>query len=442
MLPWALEYYDDARECLRDDFGLLRRGLLTSFFAPVVGLPRIFHLDEMEDLGFAWLTGGSRPPSRDRVGAWRRHLGWQEVERFCQRTSPWELIRKDCVITSYDEHTIPRWTQKFRIPKGYVTTRNKYMRCEKLFFTYDVGNRRYLSVRATRGNVNLDALAVDLLQETLTRGRPQYAHGIFDAGAGPSAARVRALWDLVEANRRHLDVTVRACRYPSRLRAWKQLPAEAFATVYEPGRYVGAVEKELRLAETRTVLRGESLEQGIRTIVCRELARGPKKDRWHPLFTTSDNTPEEVLGVFRCRQHHEQSYRVGVHDAGLDAVPCGYDKDSPNPDRPRWHRGVLQMMGWLVALVYNAVGDLALDLEGDFTDCHLQTVRRKFFCRPGTLYETPQALIVQLDWFRGQQALVKVIDDFNREDHRLPWCQNRRVVLSLTPNHKKQRDGP
>jgi hypothetical protein len=32
------------------------------------------------------------------------------------------------------------------------------------------------------------------------------------------------LWDLVESQRR-LDVTLRACRYPHRLRAWKQLPS-------------------------------------------------------------------------------------------------------------------------------------------------------------------------------------------------------------------------
>ena len=60
--------------------------------------------------------------------------------------------------------------------------------------------------------------------------------------------------------------------------------------------------------------------------MCREIAPGPKKDRWHPLFTTSDIAPDEVLGLYRERQHHEQSYRVGVHDAGLDAVPCRYDK--------------------------------------------------------------------------------------------------------------------
>ena len=44
-------------------------------FAPVIGLERIFHLEEMEDVGFAMLTGDDRYcPARQLVGAWRRHL--------------------------------------------------------------------------------------------------------------------------------------------------------------------------------------------------------------------------------------------------------------------------------------------------------------------------------------------------------------------------------
>ena len=33
-----------------------------------------------------------------------------------------------------------------------------------------------------------------------------------------------------------------------------------------------------------------------------------------------------------------------VYDEMLDAVPCGYDKESPDPKRPRFHRGPLQML--------------------------------------------------------------------------------------------------
>ena len=90
-----------------------------------------------------------------------------------------------------------------------------------------------------------------------------------------------------------------------------------------------------------------------------------------------------MLTLFRTRQNHEQSYRVGVYDEFLDAVPCGYDKESPDPKRPRFQRGPLQMIGWLVALVYNGVADFADGLVGDFQGSHVRTLRRLFFNRPG-----------------------------------------------------------
>jgi hypothetical protein len=428
----ALRWLAVARQCCRDDYGSLQRGLLTSAFALIVGLERVWHLEDMTDLGFALLTGGRQCPSRQLVGAWRRHLAWYEVDAFCRRTSPWQLLRGDLALVSYDEHTVPRWTRKFHIKKGYVTTRNKYMRCEKLFYSFDVLRDRYLALRATPGDWGLIDLAVPLVRQTLERGRPDHLHALFDAGAGQADAGVRALWDLVAACP-DLDVTLRACRYPHRVRLWKALPAARFESLEEPGPYVGAPAKEIRLAETTTVLRGEAAEQAVRTIVCREMVPGPKKDRWHPLFTTSLGEPLDVLTAFRARQHHEQGYRVGVYDEFLDAVPCAYDKESPDPKRPRFQRGPLQMIGWLVALVYNAAADFAAALAGDFTGCHVRTLRRKFFNRPGALYETPEALIVHLDRFAGQEALVPVIDKFNEARHRLPWLENRRVVVSLTP---------
>jgi hypothetical protein len=436
----ALDWLATARDCFADDYGTLQRGLLTSVFALVVGLERIFHLDEMNDVGFALLTGGRRCPSRHRIGGWRRHLPWYEVDAFCRRTCPWHWLRGQDSILSFDEHTIPRWTRKFRIGKGYVTTRNKYMRCEKLFYGYDVMCRRFVSVRGTPGHVGLAEVAVPLVQQALACGQPRTLHALFDAGAGKADADVRALWDLAAAHD-NLEITLRACRYPHRLRKWRQLPSGLFASFQEPGVCAGAPAKEIRLAETQTVLKGESPEQAIRTIVCREIRPGPKKDRWHPLYTTTAGFPEDVLGVFRTRQHHEQGYRVEVHDEFLNAVPCGYDKDSPDRKRPRFHRGPLQMIGWLVALVYNAVADFSARLAGDFEGTHVRTLRRRFFNRPGQLYSTPEALLVYLDPFAGQEALVPVIDQFNAAGHRLPWLENRRLVISLTPRGQP-RAGP
>jgi hypothetical protein len=283
-----------------------------------------------------------------------------------------------------------------------------------------------------------------LTRQTLQFGRPDHLHALFDAGAGKSDAGVRALLNLAQEHPERLDVTLRACRYPHRMKLWKALPAEQFASHLEPGRYVGAAEKEIRLAETLTVLKGERAEQAVRTVICREVTPGPKKDRWHPLYTTCEKEALETLEVltdFRKRQRHEQSYRVGKHDAQLDSVPCGYDKESPDPQRPRWQRGGMQMIGWLVALVYNAVGDLAGELAGDYVGSHIGTMRRIVFNRPGTLYQTPEALIVSLDPFSGQEALIPVIDEFNEQAHRLPWFANRQVVVCLTPRTQGRGKG-
>jgi hypothetical protein len=442
-MPSALDWLATAEQCFADDYGSLRQGLLTSVFGLLVGLERVFHLDDMEDPGFARLCGGRRCPSRYTVGGWRRHLPWYEVDAFCRRTCPWHLLHNQDALVSFDEHTIPRWTRKFPIGKSYVTTRNKYMRCEKLFTGYDLASGRFLCVRGTPGNCTLQELAVPLVQQVLRQGRPRNLCALFDAGAGKSDAGVRALWDLAEQHL-NLDVILRACRYPHRLRAWKQLPSGLFVSLQEPGVCQGAPPKEIRLAETQTLLKDEPAEQALRTIICREIRPGPKKDRWHPLYTTSpaeELEAHEVLSIFRARQNHEQGHRVEVHDLFVNAVPCGYDKESPDRQRPRFHRGPLQMIGWLAALVYNAVADLAAALGPDHVGDHVRTLRRQFFNRPGQLYETSEALIVYLDPFRGQDELLPVIDDLNAGNHRLPWLDNRRLVMSLTPR-AKTRAGP
>lgn len=430
-----------AQACFRDEYGSLRRGLLASVFALVVGLQRIFHLDQMEDLGFALLTGGWKCPSRHLVGGWRRHLTWHEVDRFCRRTSPWDWISGQDAVVSFDEHSIPRWTHKFRIPKGFVTTRNKYMRCEKLYYGYDVIRDRYLSVRGTPGCVELRDVALRMTREVLTGGTPHRLHALFDAGAGKSDANVRALLDLAEETP-PLDVTLRACRYPSRVKIWKALPAEEFVAYEEDGACVGAPPKQIRLADTRTTLKDETDEEAVRTIVCREVVLGPKKDRWHPLYTTSQAEPLEVLQTFRMRQHHEQGYRVGVHDESLNAVPCGYDKDSPDRKRPRFHRGPLQMIGWLAGLVYNAIADLADKLPDRYHGTHVSTARRTFFNKPGRLYLTPNTLIVQFNRFAEQDALLPLIDSLNHQSLQIPWLNNRRLVISPTPTGSQPRAGP
>jgi hypothetical protein len=179
--------------------------------------------------------------------------------------------------------------------------------------------------------------------------------------------------------------------------------------------------------------------------VCREVVPGPKKDRWHPLHTSHAAEvfgSQEVREEFRLRQHHEQGHRVQVHDEYLDAATCGYDKQSPNRKRPRFCRGPLQMVGWLTALVYNACADLAEGLGGGWEDAFVRTLRGTFFNRPGNLYCTPTALIVCFEReFSEQDKLLPTIDRLNAEQHRIPWLDNRLLVLSVSPT-TQPRAGP
>ena len=65
-MPSALNWLATAEECFADESGSLRQGLLTSIFSSVIGMKRIFHLDEMEDDGLAWV--GRRTGRRLRAG--------------------------------------------------------------------------------------------------------------------------------------------------------------------------------------------------------------------------------------------------------------------------------------------------------------------------------------------------------------------------------------
>ena len=83
-----------------------------------------------------------------------------------------------------------------------------------------------------------------------------------------------------------------------------------------------------------------------------------------------------------------------------------------------------------------ALPGLAASLDRDYEGCHVSTLRRKFFNRPGRLYLTPEALIVYLDPFAEQDALLPEIDRVNAKRHRIPWLDNRLLVISVAPDDR------
>ena len=207
-------------------------------------------------------------------------------------------------MVSFDEHTIPRWTRKFHIGKGYVTTRNKYMRCEKLFTGYDLVSGRFLSVRGTPGNCNLQELAVPLVQQVLRQGRPRQLARPVRCRRG-QVGRGRA--GVVGPGRATPQLGCHPARLslpapPACLEAIAQRPVRVGQ---EPGVCVGAPTKEVRLAETQTVLKDEARGAGGSH---HRLPGGPTRSQERPLAS------------------------VVHHQCG---IPGGRVDDLPGPAKPR-----------------------------------------------------------------------------------------------------------
>jgi hypothetical protein len=404
------------------------RLVLSLFFKAVLGIARIFHFDSLTDTGLALLTGGTRLLSRRKLGGLVRAVSTRAVTTFVRLTQP---AVKACeqLWLSIDEHTVARFTRKFLIPKGFHTIRNKKMRAEKLFFSFETLQRTLLDLVVTPGNGRLARVASKLLSALRSRCRAR-VRVVLDAGAAHSHRELLELADKLQ----NQVLLVRTPRRSAYLNRWKALPEHLFSSYEEPGRYKAAPPKRIHVAETTTPLRADkhSPVRHVRTLVAREEKRRGK-DRWHALFVFRDNaTPAlTLIQEFRARQHHEQTYRILLHDAFIDTVPSGYFKHSPNPDRPGFRKGAITLYAWLAGLALNALRSFSSALPPQFHLAHPRTLRRWWLHFPADLYLSDKVLFVILrpHWHRSwwQQH----IEHLNAKKIRVPWLGDRLVLYSL-----------
>jgi hypothetical protein len=408
------------------------RLVLSLFFKAIVGVQRIFHFDSLTDVGFAWLTGGRSILSRNTLGGLVRAASTRGVNKFLRVTKPLLTTGRNIAV-SIDEHTVARFTRKFLIPKGFHTIRNKKMRAEKLFFSFDTGFRTLLDLVATPGSGRLARVASQMLMamRRCIRGKATL-RVVLDAGA---AQNHRELLQLVDENDGHV-LLVRAPRRKAYLDKWKAIPLERFARLEEEGRYKGAPAKRIGIVETVTRIRASkhSPFRDVRTLVVREEKRRGA-DRWHALFVFGDDKSEAFALVqeFRARQHHEQTYRVMLHDAFVDSAPSGYNKKSKNPDRPGFRKNAISLYAWLVGLAVNTLTSLTGELPKRLRLAHPRTLRRWLLNMRADLYLGKGTLIIVMRprWFRGWWA--KKVERLNKKNIRVPWMENRLCIYSLGP---------
>jgi hypothetical protein len=313
------------------------------------------------------------------------------------------------------------------------------MKCEKLYYLYDVAKERFLYLLPTLGRVGLHQVTRSIARMFRRETRMKEARLILDAGASLKDSELRRM--LCESK---FTMLVRAPRRPHLLKRWKAIPPDQFTQHREPGEWVGAPENSVFVAETRTPLKDDGPgDVPLRTIVIKETrsAQGrPGRERWHIIYTNDEAAPGyELVTEFRTRQHHEQAYRIMVHDEALDAVTSGYNRRARNPKRPGFNHGPIQIVAWIKALAFNAFMAFTERLPAALRHCHPRTLRRLFLTRPGRLWLTPKDLIVQPDFFPEQEHIETVVREINAKKLRIPWLKDRRLVISLSPDPRRRR---
>jgi hypothetical protein len=141
-----------------------------------------------------------------------------------------------------------------------------------------------------------------------------------------------------------------------------------------------------------------------------------------------------LVQQYQQRQHHEQRYRILLHDALVDAAPAGYDKCSPDPSKPRFRPAALSLYAWTVALATDAMERLSSRLGKLWTHCHPRTLHRYLLCLPGELYLLcPDRLLVVIRAQRLRPLWQKLLHRLNGDPVRIPRLQNRKLLLCLDP---------
>lgn len=430
-MPWAVRLGRAAQTCfakLGADLGV--RVVLSLFFKAVVGVPRIFHFETLQDPGFAILSGGPTVLTRHALGSLVRRVAIIGVKRFMKLTSP-PITRAGSHTISIDEHVVPRFTRKFSIRKGYHTIRNKHMKVEKLFFAFHTSARWLLSLVATTGNVGLADVTLRMLKSLRRRTRGAQLRIILDAGAAHDHQQLFAL-----ADHPGQVTIVRVPRRRAYRAQWLQIPKQSWRAVSEEGPYKAAPPKVVHVADTVMKLRvTRSVAREVRTIVVRETARRGK-ERWHALWVFGDDCTDrwDIISEFRSRQHHEQTYRVMLHDAHVDTTASGYNKKSPNPARPGFKQNAITLYAWTVALATHALADLTELLPRTFLRAHPRTLRRWFLHTPAALFLGQGTLIVALQPRAMLETWKRLVERINRSRLRIPWLDNRRLILSIERN--------
>ena len=421
--------------------------LLTAIFAVIFGVRRAFHLDDVRDVGFALVTGRSRPLTHGTFQHLLHLIPREKAEAFYAATARLEVqaLGEGTRRISLDGHNLPRYTRVVDLVKGKIGNTGRILKAEELVLAYDLDAHLWLAVRVYQGTKKLSKGVVEIVQEVLKhRGDLGGLLRIFMDKGGYGGHIFRTLAD--EARVRFYTPAV---RYPANVEQWEKLQDTDFDAKpfsFDKDADLPADQRPVyRLADTEmeiNVREGQKVVDivTLRAIILHDQHGEKPAERWPVVFLTDDRDIDAraLLNEYGDHWGQEFAHRIGKHDLCLDILPPGYVLTTRRDEQGQLVREVEDddtaffLSAWLRCLVFNLMTCFAQAMGGKHSRMWAGTLLRKFIRRPATLYLVGKELHVVFDPFPGQDELQPLLDKLNAKRTALPWLNNLVVQFRIS----------
>ena len=409
--------------------------VLTLLAWAALSFQRLWHLDDHRhwaDLGLALFTGSLRLWSDTTLWRWVHGITPESAAAFYEQTAGSVAGEsRSQGRFSLDEHVVPSFSKRKPRPLGKtrVPTRGRSYPAFRLYVPFDLDVRRFMGLIVTNAHKTLAQIALGLLQEIRRLRRaagipdPDQVRLIMDRGAYKGSL----VETLLDDPRVSFIAMARATK--PNVRQWQDLPERTFHP-YQPA---GETNPHLKIARAVTHIKG--CRHPVPSIVIRDDTPDTQQ-RWRVLFFK--NAPgthphaETIDAEYRERQHHEMGYAQYVHAVAGHSLPKAYEMirvtnaqgqkrtTVATAETDKSHRDV-QLVAWIKCLAFNLIHDLGTALGRTQAKQQVMTLVRRYVLRPGRLYLHAGQLIVQLDPFRGDEALRPYLQQLNARRLPIPW---------------------
>ena len=409
--------------------------LLTAIFAPICGISRAFHLDDVREVGFSLLTGRPRSLTHGTFQHLIHALLPRDVFRFYRAASRQQVERVDeeNLRVSMDGHTVARFTKLVDLPKGIMGSSKRIEKVDNVVTAFALDLRSFFALRIRRGAKQLHRAVLPMTREILRKWKSK--NGILriflDRGAFHAL-----LFQALKAIPR-VQFYIPTVRYSNYVEEWEELSENDFVEelfVFEQDKEKPEDEQtRYQLADTSRELTVWKNNKDIGTVTLREIVLfNPQgkttAKRWLAFLTNDEDTSAaDVANEYGDHWGHEMAHRGGKHELCYDILPPSYDLETHrNEDGELVRESKLNikncfLMSWLRCLTFNLMTLFGKALDGKYAKMRVGTLLRKFIHRPAQLFVLEGKLCVVFDPFRDQEVLRPLLNELNEERIAVPW---------------------